>query len=58
MGFSVDFRTVDQSVQVGPHKFVGIGVIFNSQKCRACYLPPEAHPTIDWTPARPLGDKR
>jgi hypothetical protein len=58
MGFSVDFRTVDETVQVGPHEFVAIGRWLNADKCRACYLPRDQHPTTAWTPARPRGDKQ
>lgn len=58
MGFSVDFRPGEPWAEVGPHEFVAIGRIFHKEKCRACYLPPERHPTTGWTLARPLGDKR
>jgi hypothetical protein len=58
MGFSVDFRSDDTGVEVGPHQFVAIGRWRNWDKCRACYLPRQRHPTTGWTIARPLGDKQ
>lgn len=42
---------------MGPHKFKPVGKIFHRNRCIACYLDREKHPTTGYTTARPVGDK-
>lgn len=49
----------DPNTTVAPHKFRPLRPwdIRAGGRCRACFLPMNAHPTHYWAPARPYGDK-
>lgn len=49
----------DAHTSVGPHKFTPMRLwdLRGGGRCRACFLPMNAHPVHCWVPSRPLGDK-